>query len=515
MRGRSVLVVVGLLAVGLAVPTPAHATADPAIATVAGNGTVGAARDGKLATSASVYQPQGVALDADGNLFIADSSHRRIRRVDAETGIITTVAGTGDEGFTGDGGPATDAQLGVVLGLAVDGDGNLFFADVTYHVVWRVDGSTGIITVVAGTGSPGYTGDGGPADEATLTSPWDVAVDTDGNLFIADTNNNVVRIVDTGGTIDTYAGTGSPGFSGAGGLATSAELKKPEGVAVDADGNLFIADEANHRIRRVDATSKNITTVAGTTTGGYSGDGGPATSAELHYPTSVAVNGDGDLFIVDSENCAIRRVDGTTQTIVTIAGTGACGFNGDGDPSTALLNYPLGLTVVGETVFFGDSGNNRVRASGPDGDGDGIPDGADRFPSVPSVCHGLQATKLGTKNADVIDGTSGPDVIMGRGGGDTINGKGGGDLICAGDGADVVHGGGGKDVIYGEGGGDTLSGDGKRDKIHGGPGNDDLFGGKGNDVLDGGSGTNDLSGGQGSKDTCSSGTTYQGCEFVL
>jgi Ca2+-binding RTX toxin-like protein len=227
------------------------------------------------------------------------------------------------------------------------------------------------------------------------------------------------------------------------------------------------------------------------------------------------VNGDGDLFIVDSGNCRIRRVDGTSQTIITIAGTDTCGFNGDGDPLTAELLDPLGLAVVGETAFVADSGNSRVRAVGPDSDGDGFPDGADHFPSVPSVCHRLQATILGTSGPDALDGTSGPDVIMGLAGGDTIDGHGGGDLVCAGAGADDVHGGGGKDVLYGEDGGDTLSGDGKRDKIHGGPGNDVLFGGKGNDVLDGGSGTNELSGGQGSKDTCSSGATYQSCEFLV
>jgi sugar lactone lactonase YvrE len=219
------------------------------ITTVAGNGIPGYSGDGGPATSASLSGPSGVVVDATGNLLIADSSNYRIRRVDASTGIITTVAGNGIRGFSGDGGPATSASLSPI-GVAVDATGNLFIADTGNHRIRRVDESTGIITTVAGNGIRGFSGDGGPATSASLNYPTGVAVDGSGNLFIADAANNRIRWVDAStGIITTVAGNGMPDYSGDGGPATSASLNGPSGVVVDAAGNLFIADNDNKRIR--------------------------------------------------------------------------------------------------------------------------------------------------------------------------------------------------------------------------------------------------------------------------
>ena len=246
-------------------------------------------------------------MDSAGNLFIADQTGQRIRRVDAATGIITTVAGTGTACFgggsipgvpCGDGGPATSAELRNPWDVAVDSANNLFIGDRSNVRIRRVDAATGIITTVAGTGFPGFSGDGGLAISAELREPRGVDVDNAGNLFIADLNNFRIRRVDAG-IITTVAGTSSRGFSGDGGLAISAELSNPQDVAVDSAGNLFIADSSNFRIRRVDAATGIITTVAGTGVSGFSGDGGPATSAELRSLGGMAVDSVGNLFMID------------------------------------------------------------------------------------------------------------------------------------------------------------------------------------------------------------------------
>jgi sugar lactone lactonase YvrE len=317
------------------------------ITTVAGNGTVGFSGDGGPATSASLFNPSGVAVDSAGNLLIADSSNKRIRRLDGTTGIITTVAGNGTGGPSGDGGPATSASLVNPSGVAVDAAGNLLIADSYGNRIRRVDGTTGIITTVAGDGTFGFSGDGGPATSASLFYPASVAFDAAGNPLIADSDNNRIRRVDgTTGIITTVAGNGTVGFSGDGGPATGASLYFPAGVAVDAAGNLFIAEESNQRIRRVDGTTGIITTVAGNGVFGFSGDGGPATSASLHFPGGVAVDAAGNLLIADYNNNRIRRVDGATGIITTVAGNGGFIFSGDGGPATsASLDRPVSVAV--------------------------------------------------------------------------------------------------------------------------------------------------------------------------
>jgi len=350
---------------------------------VAGNGTDGFSGDGGPATSALLSFPHGAAVDSEGNLFIADQNNHRIRKVDASTGVISTVAGNGIFGFNGDGGPATLARLDGPVGVAVDNEGNLFIADINNHRIRKVDASTGVISTVAGNGARGFSGDGGPAISAQLHAPYDVAFDSSGNLFIADMSNNRIRKVDaTTGIISTVAGNGIDGFSGDGGLATQASLDRPFGVAVDSSGTLFIADTDNHRVRKVDATTGIISTVAGDGTFGFSGDGSPATLARLNSPSEVAFDSSGNLFISDWGNDRIRKVDASTGVISTVAGDGTASFGGDGGPATlASLNLPSGLAFDSEgTLFIADQLNHRIRKveagfvlddANPD-DGDGV-----------------------------------------------------------------------------------------------------------------------------------------------
>ena len=337
------------------------------ITTLAGNGTYGFGGDGGAATAAALSNPVYVASDRAGNIFVSDPDNDRVRRVDAASGIITTVAGTGVSGFSGDGGPATEARLNTPAGLAVDGAGNLYIADYSNFRIRMVAAGTGIITTLAGTGTSGSTGDGGPATGAQLASPYALAADAAGNMFIGLLGEARVRRVDAvTGVITTVAGTGTFGFSGDGGLATAAEMNGLYGLAFDGSGNLFVADLYNNRVRRVDATTGIITTVAGTGTMGFSGDGGPATAAALDYPLGLALDGAGNLFVADYNNQRVRMVAAATGVITTMAGAGTAGFSGDGGPATeAAVNYPYGLAVdPAGNLYIADSNNSRVRKVG-------------------------------------------------------------------------------------------------------------------------------------------------------
>jgi PKD repeat protein len=326
------------------------------ITTVAGTGTLGSSGDGGPATSAQLANPDGLAFDAQGALYISDNRGNRVRKVSA--GTITTVAGTGVAGFLGDGGgPATEAKLDGPTGLAVAADGTLYFADFRNNRVRRVTG--GGIGTIAGIGEAGYSGDDGPSTSARLHSPAGVAVDREGNLYIADYGNNRIRKV-TRGRITTFAGTGVAGFSGDGGPAAAAELNHPYGVAVDGGGNVYIADQNNHRVREVGSDGV-IRTIAGTGDAGFSGDGGPATKAQLNLPTAVAVDTRGNVYVTDHDNQRVRRV--SSGTITTIAGTGTAGFSGDGGPaSAAQLAGPDAVAVDADgDLYIADTDNNRVR----------------------------------------------------------------------------------------------------------------------------------------------------------
>jgi len=325
------------------------------ISTVAGNGSEFYSGDGGPATSAELNCPIGVAVDAAGNLYIADCNNNRIRKVTAATGVITTVAGNGGTGgYSGDGGAATSASLYYPTGVAVDTAGNLYIADGDNNRIRKVTAATGVITTIAGTGIQGYSGDGGAATSASLYYPSGVAVDVAGNLYIADEGNNCIRkLTATTGVITTVAGNGAFGYSGDGGAATSASLNYPSGVAVDVAGNLFIADQQNNTIRKVTAATGVITTVAGNGTPDYSGDGSAATSASLNYPSGVAVDVAGNLFIADQQNNRIRKVTAATGVITTVAGNGLTSYSGDGGYATSAHLYrPTCVALDSSGNFF-------------------------------------------------------------------------------------------------------------------------------------------------------------------
>ncbi len=333
------------------------------VTTIAGDGTFGFSGDNGLATQAGVSSPYGVAADASGNVYIADTFNHRVRRVTFEEGVITTVAGDGFTQFSGDNGFAHGASLSQPEGMARDSSGNLFIADTSNNRVRRVDGTTGVITTIAGNGESGFAGDGGVATVARLSSPQSVAVDLTGNLYIADTFNSRIRRVElASGTITTIAGSGDYGFSGDGGQATDAALADPSGLAFDSDGNLYIADSTNHRVRFVNTSTGIITTFAGNGETGFSGDDGPAASASLYNPGGVALDGSGNLLIADTWNNVVRQVS-PEGIITTIAGNGQWGFDGDGGAATlAALADPSGVAIdEAGNVFIADSFNDRIR----------------------------------------------------------------------------------------------------------------------------------------------------------
>ncbi|MEW6467572.1 MAG: T9SS type A sorting domain-containing protein [Bacteroidota bacterium] len=329
------------------------------IYTIAGNGTSGYSGDGGLATMAKVNFPGGMAVDASGNLIIADEFNNRIRMV-STSGIITTIVGTGVAGSGGDGGAATAAQLNLPFSVTLDGAGNLYIAEYGGHRIRKVNAS-GIITTVAGTGTAGFSGDGGSATLAQLNNPTGVAIDGLGNLYIADWNNNRIRMVNTSGVMTTVAGTGAPGFSGDGGPANVAQLNKPIDVDIDLNSNIYITEQNNNRVRLVNSLGV-ISTYVGTGSAGYGGDGGNAVMAQINSPAGSALDTSGNLYIADFNNNRIRKVD-AWGTITTFAGTGTAGFSGDGGPANlAQLNLPNGVIVsLSGCLYITDNLNHRIR----------------------------------------------------------------------------------------------------------------------------------------------------------
>jgi Bacterial Ig-like domain (group 3)/NHL repeat len=324
--------------------------------TTAGTGTAGYTGDTGPATAATLANPSAVAFDTAGNLYVADANNHVIREI-STSGVITTIAGTGSEGFAGDGAAATSAQLDTPTGIAVDASGNLYIADSHNHRIRKV--SAGTITTLAGTGTPGFSGDGAAATAAQLSLPSGVAVDSTGNVYIADTNNHRIRKVSSG-TITTLAGDGEELYAGDNGPATSAALDSPTGVAVDANGNVYIADRLNQRIRVV--SGGNITTFAGSGTPGFSGDGASATAATLSKPSGVSVDAVGNVYIADTDNQRIRQVG--NNTIATIEGSGSQGYGGDSGLSTAaILNAPRAVAPDAfGNLSIADRLNQRLRS---------------------------------------------------------------------------------------------------------------------------------------------------------
>ncbi len=332
-----------------------------------GPGSGSFAGDGGPATEARLNNPRGIALDRAGNLYIADSSNDRVRRVDKSTGVITTVIGSGERGFAGDEGPARLANLYFPHGLALDDSGSLYIADAGNHRIRKWDAKAGTVTTVAGTGQPRFYGDGGAATAAGLFAPRGVALDGKGNLYVADTQHSCIRKIDRDGIMTMAAGS-DPGLVSKG--AAPKFLWHPVGVAVGPDGEIYWADADLNRVKkadpnRIDPKTKSgwITIVAGSEEMGFSGDGGPARNAKLEAPAAVAFDSKGNLYIADHNNGRIRRVDAKTGSITTFAGNGKRGFSGDEGPAQeAGLNAPDGIAFDAEdNLYIADAGNHRIR----------------------------------------------------------------------------------------------------------------------------------------------------------
>ncbi len=378
----------------------------------AGTGESGFSGDDGKATEARLKIPAGLTFDKKGNLYIADRNNHRIRKVDTR-GIITTVAGNGTAGFSGDGGKATQAQLSLPSGVVVDDKGNIYISDRSNDRVRVVD-NKGIITTFAGNGVDGYKGDLGPATQAQLSKPFGLALDKKGNLYIADRVSNRVRKVNPQGIITTVAGDGGFFFMGDNGPAYRASLAGPTGIVVDKNGILYIADRNNNRIRSVD-TQGMIRTVAGTGQQDYNGEAEMARDTNLYLPFGVALDQDGKLLIIDRSHYRIRRINPRSGSIETVAGNGVKMFAGDGGPATgAKLSFPHGIAVDKKgNVIFSDKGHYRIRRISPDGiiqtiAGTGIRGNiGDGLPALKASIYGATSLKLNNKQEIFILSPSG------------------------------------------------------------------------------------------------------------
>jgi hypothetical protein len=363
---RALSVMAAVLVGGGTWTAVAAASPGPSITTVAGNGTRGSSGDGGPAVAAELNFPTGLAEDLVGTLYFADTANNQVRKIvlptTIHTDIVSTIAGTGAPGFGGDGGLATSADLRRPTGLAVDSHGDVYIADSGNNRIREINAS-GVISTFAGSGACGRgirLGNDRPATKASLCDPTGIALDRAGDLFIADTGHNVVREVKTSGTIVPFAGIGRGGWNGDRRPAGQAMLDDPTGVEIDALGNVYIADTGNNEVRVVNRMGE-ISAFAGTGQPGFGGDGGPATEARLHDPTGLGVDPSGDVFISDTANNRVREV--SNGIISTYAGTGRDGFAGDGGSATAAqLDKPTGQVASdGSAVYFADTGNQRIR----------------------------------------------------------------------------------------------------------------------------------------------------------
>jgi streptogramin lyase len=323
------------------------------------NGNAGPAR------AINVGDPFGVEIGPDGELYVTEIRNHRVLRVDLKSGELTTVAGNGQRGYSGDGGPATEAELNEPYEVRFDVDGNMLFVEMQNHVVRRVDGRTKIITTVAGTGKRGFGGDDGPATKAQLNQPHSIALDANGSIYIADIGNHRIRRVDPAtGIIQTIAGNSQPQLPMTGQTARGNPVLGPRALYIH-DNTLWIALREGHSIWRMDLADGILHHVAGTGQSGFTGDGGPAASATFNGPKGIALGADGNLVVADTENHAIRTINLTAGTITTIAGGGPNSKGGEGDggaASAAKLNRPHGVCVGPDgAVYVGDTLNHRVR----------------------------------------------------------------------------------------------------------------------------------------------------------
>jgi hypothetical protein len=335
------------------------------IQTYVGTGEAGYAGDGGPADQAVCTEPFMCDFDSSGNLFYTESRNNIVRRVDKATGLITTVAGTGGAGYGGDGGPATQATMKEPYSLQVDGNGDIYIVDRLNAVVRKVDGATGIISTVAGTGEQGFSGDGGPGKQAMLREPNDCFLDGKGGLLVADIQDQRIRRLDlASGIISTVAGNGEKERSGDSKPALEASFMGSRAVCMDSKGNIYVAEREGNGVRKIDANGI-MSTVAGNGERGYEGDGGPALTATWGSPKALRCDAQDNVVVVDTENHAIRLIHADTGIVTTIAG-GRLGKEGDGGPATeAAMDRPHGCGIDKDgNIFVADSNNHRVRVVG-------------------------------------------------------------------------------------------------------------------------------------------------------
>lgn len=463
------------------------------ISTIAGTGVAGFSGNPGPATASQLSGPTDVEAAPGGGYLFADQINDRIRRV-SPTGVVTTVAGDGVRGSQGSGVPATSASLNLPAGIALTPDGGFLIADTFNNLVRKVSAS-GTITTVAGTGTAGYNGDGIAATAAQIFRPQDIAVTPDGGFLIADTNNHRVRKVSPLGTITTVAGNGGQGYNGEGIDALTALMGFPGGVSLLPDGGFLVTEipgvvpatpGEGNRVRRVTPDGK-INTVAGIGVKSFSGDGGPATAAGLNEPFKVVALAAGGFLVADTFNSRIRKVD-AVGVITTVAGNGTEGYSGDGGPpAAAALNRPTGMGVATDGDYLiADANNNVIRA---------IDLGDSRCALV----------KRGSKRNDILRGTSGSDRILGLAGNDRLFGRNGDDCLDGGVGDDQLSGGNGDDELTGAAGKDSLTGGAGKDTLRGGPGRDTLTGGPGLDAMTAGPGDDTVNSRDGIKETVNCG----------
>jgi DNA-binding beta-propeller fold protein YncE len=309
-----------------------------------------------------VNNPYGMAIGPDGALYFCDLDNQRIRRIDLKTKAVTTIAGNGERGYRGDGGPAVDAALNMPHEIQFDSSGNIYIAERDNHVIRKVDRATGIISTVAGTGVAGFSGDGGPGTKAQLRQPHSVAFDRDGSLLICDIGNHRIRRLELAtGIITTWAGTGERKPTPDGAPLEGTPLNGPRTIAFAANGDLFLALREGNAIYRIDRATKTLRHIAGTGEQGYSGDGGPAVRAKLGGPKGLTYAGDGSLYVADTENHVVRRIDLKTGTMTTVLGSGQRGDGPESDPLACRLSRPHGVLFANGTLYVSDSEAHRIR----------------------------------------------------------------------------------------------------------------------------------------------------------
>lgn len=355
-----------LLTLSILTPLLRAAEMPRTISTYAGSGAKGFSGDNAPAIAAQLSGPYGITRAPDGALYICDCDNQRIRKVTPD-GIISTVAGNGTRGYSGDGGPAADAQLNEPYEIRFDKSGDMYFVERLNHLIRKVDARTHRISTLAGTGKPGFSSDGGPATRAEFNQPHSIQFGPDGSLYVCDIVNHRIRRIDmTSGIITTFAGTGEKKATPDGAPIAGTPLNGPRAIDFDRDGNLWLALREGNAVYKIDLKSKTIHHVAGTGKKGFTGNGGPALLATLSGPKGLSVGPDGNVYLADTESHSIRRIDPIKGTIDLVAGTGRRGNGPDGNPLQCSMSRPHGVFVDSDgTIFVGDTECNRVRILRP------------------------------------------------------------------------------------------------------------------------------------------------------